>query len=149
MAEVYALDANVYIRALRDRDRLTQLKRFLIRTGMRVRVNAVVALELQAGARTPSQERAVSDLLAAYTTRQRVVVPSFEAYHQGGRVLAALASREGIDVSRAGSLVSDVLIAASCREAGIKLVTENVEHFAAVQRHLRGFRFSEADRILA
>jgi predicted nucleic acid-binding protein len=75
-------------------------------------------------------------------------VPSFEAYHHGGRVLAALASREGIDVSRAGSLVSDVLIAASCREAGIKLVTENVEHFAAVQRHLRGFRFAEADRIL-
>ena len=149
MAELYALDANVYIRALRDRNRLSLLKRFLIRTGMRVRVNAVVALELQAGARTQSQERAVSDLLAAYGERDRVIVPSFEAYRQGGRVLAALAVREGMDTSRSGSLVNDVIIATSCREAGIRLITENVEHFAAVQRHLRGFRFAEADQVLA
>lgn len=148
MAELYALDANVYIRALRDRDRLSLLKRFLIRSGMRVRVNAVVALELQAGARTPSQERAVSDLVESYVARSRVIVPSFEAYRQGGRVLAALAVREGMDTSRSGSLVNDVMIATSCREAGIKLITETVEHFAAVQRHLRGFRFAEADKVL-
>jgi len=148
VAELYALDANVYIRALRDRDRLSLLKRFLIRSGMRVRVNAVVALELQAGARTPSQERAVSDLVESYVARNRVIVPSFEAYRQGGRVLAALAVREGMDTSRSGSLVNDVMIATSCREAGIKLITENIEHFAAVQRHLRGFRFAEADKVL-
>jgi predicted nucleic acid-binding protein len=148
VAELYALDANVYIRALRDRDRLSLLKRFLIRSGMRVRVNAVVALELQAGARTPSQERAVSDLVESYVARNRVIVPSFEAYWQGGRVLAALAVREGMDTSRSGSLANDVMIATSCREAGIKLITENVEHFAAVQRHLRGFRFAEADKVL-
>ena len=148
MAELYALDANVYIRALGDRDRLSLLKRFLIRSGMRVRVNAVVALELQAGARTPSQERAVSDLVESYVARNRVIVPSFEAYRQGGRVLAALAVREGMDTSRSGSLVNDVMIATSCREAGIKLIIENIEHFAAVQRHLRGFRFVEADKVL-
>jgi predicted nucleic acid-binding protein len=148
VAELYALDANVYIRALRDRDRLSLLKRFLIRSGMRVRVNAVVALELQADARTQSQERAVSDLVESYLARNRVIVPSFEAYRQGGRVLAALAAREEMDTSRSGSLVNDVMIATSCREAGIKLITENVEHFAAVQRHLRGFRFAEADKVL-
>ena len=148
MAELYALDANVYIRALRDRDRLTLLKRFLIRNGMRVRMNGVVALELQAGARTQPQERAVSDLLESYVARDRVIVPSFEAYRQGGRVLAALAGREGMETSRSGSLVNDVMIATSCREAGIKLITENVEHFAAVQRHLRGFRFAAADQVL-
>lgn len=148
MAELYALDANVYIRALRDRDRLSLLKRFLIRSGMRVRVNAVVALELQASARTQSQERAVSDLVESYVARNRVIVPSFEAYRQGGRVLAALAAGERMDTSRSGSLVNNVMIATSCREAGIKLITENVEHFAAVQRHLRGFRFAEADKAL-
>ena len=91
----------------------------------------------------------MSDLLAAYGERDRVIVPSFEAYRQGGRVLAALAVREGMDSSRSGSLVNDVIIATSCREAGIRLITENVEHFAAVQRHLRGFRFAEADQVLA
>lgn len=148
MAEIYALDTNVYIRALRDRDRLARLKRFLIRTGTRLRVNAVVAMELRAGARTAAQERAVGDLLAAYVTRDRTIVPSLGAWVEGGRVLAALGSREGVDVSRAGSLVNDVLLATSCREAGARLVTENARDFASLQRHLRGFRFAVADDVL-
>ena len=148
MAESYALDSNVYIRALRDRERLARVKRFLIRMGLRVHVNAVVALELQAVARTTAHARAVSDLVASYVQRDRVIVPSFEAYSQGGRVLATLAAREGIDVSRAGSLVNDVIIATSCREAGVTLVTENVEHFASVQRYLRAFRFASADQMI-
>jgi predicted nucleic acid-binding protein len=44
--------------------------------------------------------------------------------------------------------VNDVLIAASCREAGARLVTENVGDYAAVQRHLRGFRFIAADEVV-
>ena len=83
MAESYALDSNVYIRALRDRERLARVKRFLIRMGLRVHVNAVVALELQAVARTTAHARAVSDLVGSYVQRDRVIVPSFEAYSQG------------------------------------------------------------------
>ena len=147
--EAYVLDANVYIRALRDRERLIRLKQFLLRIGLRVRVNAVVALELLAGARTSAHERSISDLLAAYLSRGRVIVPSFDAYAQGGRVLAALATREGVDISRAASLANDVLIATSCREAQVRLVTENIGHFTAVQRYLRGFRFVHADDVLA
>ena len=116
MAEVWALDTNVYIGALRDRDRLARLKRFLIRAGTRLRVSGVVALELRAGARTAAQEAAVNDLIAAYVTRDRGFAPSLSAYVEGGRVLAALGAREGVDVARAGSLVNDVLIATSCRE---------------------------------
>ena len=149
MADVFALDTNVYIRALRDRDRLVQLKRFLLKAGTRLRLSSVVALELRAGARVPAQERAVSDLIALYTTRDRVIVPSLAAYVEGGRVLAALGAREGVDISRAGSLVGDVLIATSCREAAVRLVTENVGDFAAVQRHLRGFRYMAADQAIA
>lgn len=148
MGELYALDANVYIRALRDRNRLAELKRFLIRTGTRLRVNAVVALELRAGARTPAQAQAVKDLLAPYVGRARVIVPSFDAYVEGGRVLATLGAREGVDVSRAGSLVNDVLIATSCREAGVRLVTENAADFTLLRRHLRGFRFVAASDAL-
>ena len=149
MAELHALDTNIYIRAFRDRDRMAQLKRFLIRTGTRVRMSAVVALELRAGARTASHEQAVRNLIAPYTERDRVLVPSHEAYMESGRVLAALAAREGHDLSLAGSLVNDVLIAASCREAGACLVTENGRDFAAIQRHLRGFHFASGDDVLA
>ncbi|HTK50757.1 MAG TPA: PIN domain-containing protein [Gemmatimonadaceae bacterium] len=147
MSDIFALDTNIYIRAFRDPTRLTFLKRFHIRTGTRLRLNAVVALELRAGTRTSAQEAAVGDLLASYMMRERVIVPSFSAYVEGGRVLAALGARERVDVSRAGSLVNDVLIAASCREAGARLVTENVGDYTAVQRHLRGFRFVSGDEV--
>lgn len=148
MAELLALDSNVYIGALRNADRLARLKRFLLRVGLRVRLSAVVALELRAGARTAAQESAVRDLFASHVTRDRVLIPSFAAYAEGGRVLAALAARERVDVARGGSLVNDVLLATSCREADVRLVTENVRDFAAVQRHLRGFRFAAAEDIL-
>ena len=148
MPDIFALDTNIYIRALRDPGRLALLKRFLFRTGTRLRLNAVVALELRAGARTSAHEAAVGDLLASYTARDRVIVPSFAAYAEGGRVLAALGARERVDVSKAGSVVNDVLIAASCREAGACLVTENVGDYSAVQRHLRGFRFVAADQVV-
>jgi predicted nucleic acid-binding protein len=145
---VYALDTNVYIRALRSGDRLSALERFLLRYGTRLRVSAVVALELRAGARTSAQEQAVRDLIESYGSRGRVIVPSLAAYLQSGRVLAALGAREGVDVSRAGSLVNDVLIATSCREARVRLVTENPGDFAMLQRHLRGFGFVAADDAL-
>jgi predicted nucleic acid-binding protein len=148
MPDLLALDTNVYIAALRNVDRLSRLKRFLIRAGLKLRVPAVVALELRAGARTAAQQAAIRDLLAAYVARNRVLVPSFTAYAESGRALAELAAREGVDLSRAGSLVNDVLLAASCREAGAQLVTENARDFAAVQRHLHGFRFASADEMI-
>lgn len=149
MADVFALDTSVYIRALRDGNRLGALKRFLIRAGTRVRVSAVVALELRAGARTGAQEQAVGDLIELYGSRGRAIVPSLAAYVESGRVLATLGTREGVDVSRAGSLVNDVLIATSCREAQVQLVTENTGDFAMLQRHLRGFRFIAAHEAIA
>jgi len=148
MPELLALDTNVYIAAFRNSDRLVRLKRFLIRAGLKIRLPAIVALELRAGARTSSQQSAVRDLLAAYVPRDRVLVPSFAAYAESGRVLGELAVREGVDLARAGSLVNDVLLATSCREAGVQLVTENVRDFAAVQRYLRGFRCASADDVL-
>lgn len=149
MAELLALDTNVYIAALRSTERLVQLKRFLIRTGLRIRLSAVVALELRAGARTAPQLAALRDLITAHVTRDRVLVPSFEAYDESGRVLAALATRGAVDLARAGSLVNDVLLATSCREAGVRLVTESVRDFANVQRHLRGFRYVAAGEVLS
>ena len=57
-------------------------------------------------------------------------------------------ARDGVDLARTGSLVNDVLIATSCREARVRLVTENAGDFATLQRHLRGFRFVAADEAL-
>jgi predicted nucleic acid-binding protein len=148
VAELYALDTNVYIRALRVRESMVALRSFLLRTGTRMRMNAVVAQVLRAGAVTPAHENAVNDLLSAYSQRDRVIVPSFVAHVEAGRVLASLHKSEGVQLSRAGSLVNDVLLATSCREAGVCLVTENVIDFAATQRHLRGFRYVATSEVI-
>jgi len=107
----------------------------------------VVALELRAGARTPAQERAVEALLSPYALRERVVVPGFDAFVQAGRVIASLATRE-VMTAAAGSFTNDALLAASCREAGVVLITQNHRDFSAIQRHLRGFRFSDSGTTL-
>src|SRR5947209_7174923 len=79
VAEALALDTNVYIRAFRDPEYLARLKRFRVRVGMRVRFHAVVALELRAGVHDERQHAALEALLAPYASRERVIVPSFEA----------------------------------------------------------------------
>jgi predicted nucleic acid-binding protein len=141
VADVYALDANVYIRALRDPQHLVILKRFLIRHGTRIRVNSIVALELRAGARTEQQAAGVEELVKPYAERERVIVPTFDAFIQAGRVLSALAIRERMSAVYTPALTNDALIASSCREADVVLVTENTGNFAAIKRQLRGFRF--------
>lgn len=141
MATLYALDTNVYIHALRDPAALAALKRFLLRTGLRVRVPGIVAMALRAGALTPAQEQRVEALIGAHASRGRTIAPSFAACVQAGRVLADLARHERMPVADAPrSLVADVLLAASCREADVTLVTGNHGDFARIARHLRGFR---------
>lgn len=143
MPDRYALDTNVYIGATRDRDERDALKRFLLRAGTRVYLSAVVAAELRAGALTMEQEIALGDLLQPYRSRDMVLTPTFEAYVEAGRVLAALRPGGGrATAGKAGTpLIADALLASSCRESGVVLVTRNSGDFTRIQRHLRGFRF--------
>lgn len=145
MPEGYALDSNVYIRAQRDPERMASLRRFALRAGLRLRLNVVVAMELRAGARSARQEADMRALYDAYFERERVIVPSAAAYMEAGRVLAALRSggRWGA-AADAPELCNDALLAASCREAKVTLVTSDHEDFSAIQGRLRGFRFADA-----
>lgn len=138
----WVLDTNIYIWALRDRQRLADLKRFRVRARARLWLHAIVALELRAGAVTTAHGEALENLLKIYTDHDRVVVPSFDAYQQAGRIIATLALKERFPLSDAPrSFVNDTILAASCREAGALLVTENTRDFITIQRHLKGFRF--------
>jgi predicted nucleic acid-binding protein len=141
VAPRFALDSSVYIGALRNRERRLDLQAFLARAGLHVLVSGVVALELRAGARTAAQVAALDDLLDAYVRRDRVFGASCAALWQAGRALALLARRETRDVFPR-HLTNDAILAASCRELGVVLITGNARHFSALQRHLRGFRFA-------
>ena len=58
-----ALDTNVYIDALRDRNELAAPKQFVARFGHRLWLAGVVAMELDAGALTDPQQEAVAGLV--------------------------------------------------------------------------------------
>lgn len=141
MAASYALDTNLYIDASRDKTMRADLARFTLRAGLRLHLSAVVMMELRAGARSEQQRDAVEVLYTEFAERERMVVPSAHAYAHAGRVMESLAERERFVLALAPrSFTNDVLIAASCREHDVVLVTANHRDFAAIGRHLRGFR---------
>ncbi|GJG86265.1 hypothetical protein tb265_14460 [Gemmatimonadetes bacterium T265] len=141
MATLYALDANCYIHALRDAEERRRLNAFVARVDTRLRLHAVVHLELRAGARTAAQRAALDALVGTYAAREHVVTPDAAAFAEAGRVLADLAVKEHFAVADAPpSFRYAALLAASCREAGLTLVTRNHADFVRVGRHLRGFR---------
>ncbi len=137
----YVLDTNVYIDGLGSESAAIGLKRFLGTHLGRTFLSAVVLQELRVGARTPSQIDALAEgILIPFERRRRLFAPSPRAFAECGRVLVDLIEREGIvsaDTSR--SLVNDVLLAVSCREHGITLVTADGD-FKMIARHLKGFR---------
>lgn len=143
MPDIYAIDTNVYISALRNAAELGALQEFLKVRGRHIVVAGIVATELRAGASTPKHVEAVDTLLDAYAQRKRTIVATYQAHVEAGRVLAALVTRERVVLAQAPrSLTADVLLAVACRERDVVLITSNHADFAAIQRHLRGFRFA-------
>jgi predicted nucleic acid-binding protein len=141
-ATKYALDTNIYIQALRDAERLRSLKRFLLRNGTRVHMAAIVAMELRAGARTRALQTAVEELLEPYASRGLLITPTFDACVHAGRVVAETSSKGGDHPLSPRRLANDAVLAASCRESGVSLVTANVKDFAVIKRYLRDFEYS-------
>jgi predicted nucleic acid-binding protein len=63
-----------------------------------------------------------------FVRRQRVFAPTTTAFVSSGRVLAAVAAKEGWKAVRDNpSLLNDALLAASCRERGITLITHDAD----------------------
>jgi predicted nucleic acid-binding protein len=136
----YAVDTNLYIDALRTAEGLAALKAFDARRTAYLVMSAVVAHELRAGVRTPAAIGQIEDgVIGPFERRGRLITPSFQAWKEGGRVLSSLVGKgEWSEVSR--SLVNDVLMAMSCREAGVVLLTRNVRDFERIAR-VRKFDF--------
>ncbi len=123
----YALDTNVFIDAFRDTAAEAALHTFLERALPFTFLSAVVMQELAAGARTPRQARELERwVFRPFLRRHRVFAPTATAFVSSGRVIAAVAAREGWRaVHDNPSLLNDALLAASCRERGITLITQD------------------------
>jgi predicted nucleic acid-binding protein len=145
---LYALDTNVYITALRDPRGATVYDGILANVGRALRLPAVVAMELRCGARTDAQRDSLAVIINAYKKRDRIFAPSPTAFLEAGRVVADLAARERYAIGDGTALLNDALIAASCREGNITLVSGNYKHFDFIRKHLRGFRYVGPDQLI-
>jgi predicted nucleic acid-binding protein len=126
----YAFDTNVFIETFRDASAKAAMRAFLKLAHPYTFLSAVVMQELAAGVRTTEQKRQLDEtVFAPFTRCDRVFAPSREAFVRSGQVLAFVAKREGWVASRENpSLLNDALIAASCRERGITLITHDNDY---------------------
>jgi predicted nucleic acid-binding protein len=84
------------------------------------------------------------DVFARFARVNRCVGPSVAAWTDCGRVLVELWRRDGIPFTdRPRSLVNDILLATSCRELGMTLVTTDRD-VAAIAPYVRGFQYAAA-----
>ncbi len=137
----YTLDTNVFISAARDPDWQEQLVRFHAAFAPFEWLSAVVAQELLAGVRGRAARTLERGLLEPFEKRRRLIVPSYSAWKEAGAVLSELVAAGQVrwpETSR--SFVNDVLLAMSCREAGIVLVTGDTRDFARIAE-VRPFDF--------
>jgi predicted nucleic acid-binding protein len=69
---------------------------------------------------------------------RRVFTPSSDAWGTAADAIAALVRRERRALkSLPKSLINDCLIAGSCRESGVVLVTHNTADFEAIRRYIK------------
>ena len=139
----YTLDTNIFIDGFRNEEAQAKVFAFLNRALPFTYLSAVVMQELAAGARTADAARDVQrGVFEPFERRRRVFAPSTTAFAESGRVLAAVAAREGWQLlDEKPSLLNGALIAASCREQGITLITKDGD-FKRLAPFVKGFRYA-------
>jgi predicted nucleic acid-binding protein len=139
----YTLDTNIFIDGFRSDEAQSEVFAFLRRALPFTYLSAVVMQELAAGARTSEAARDVQQgVFDPFERRRRIFAPSATAFVASGRALAAVAEREGWQLFDDNpSLLNDALIATSCREQGITLITKDGD-FERLAPFVKGFRYA-------
>lgn len=139
----YTLDTNIFIDGFRNEEAQAEVFAFLNRALPFTYMSAVVMQELAAGARSVDVARDLQrGIFDPFERRRRVFAPSIAAFAESGRVLAAIAAREGWQLfDEKPSFLNDALIAASCREQGITLITRDGD-FKRLALFVKGFRYA-------
>jgi predicted nucleic acid-binding protein len=132
----YVLDTNLYIAADRSEPEAEALIRFYSAYLPFTYLHATVVQELLAGAVDAKRGRRIDEAyVAPFESRGRLITPSFRTWKRSGEVVAALVQRKLLSPGGiARSFLNDVLIAVSCRESGVTLVTLNEADFRCIQQ---------------
>jgi len=138
----YVLDTNIFVRADRDRVWAGELAAFYAAFLPVTFLHAVVVQELLLGAVDQRRGRDVYEgYVEPFEARQRIVTPSYASWRRSGEVVAALVQRRRLSPGGfSRSFLNDALLAVSCREAGVVLITLNSADFSRI-RTVEPFRF--------
>ncbi len=130
----FVLDTNVYITAARDAVFGHELAQFVGSFLPQIYLHAVVVQELTRGAIHPAARRRLDrDIIQPFEKRGRIVVPRYSSWKRSGEVIAELVDRRVLSPRGvAPSLINDALLAVSCREDGLTLITLNVTDFERI-----------------
>jgi predicted nucleic acid-binding protein len=132
----FVLDSNLYIEAIRDSTRASALAEFTLALLPRIVLHAVVVQELLAGAVSESARRRVHrDLIEPFERRGRILTPTYHAWRRSGEIVSTLVDRGLLSLGGIGqSFTNDAVIAASCRDEGVTLITRNLRDFERIQQ---------------
>jgi predicted nucleic acid-binding protein len=132
----YVLDSNIYIEAIRDRTKAAGLIEFTMAMLTRIALHAVVVQELLAGSVSVlARRKAWRDLVEPFERRGRLLTPSYAAWRRSGEIVASLVERGELTAGGIPrSFTNDALIAASCREEGVTVITRNVRDFERIRK---------------
>lgn len=135
----YALDTNLYISAIRDAGAAAELQSFYSTFAPGTYLSSVVLHELLVGSTSVAKAREIREAVAEpFRRTRRVFTPSADAWEMAADAIAAMARREKRELrSLPKSLINDYLIAASCRESGVVLVTHNAADFEVIRRYIK------------
>jgi predicted nucleic acid-binding protein len=143
---IHLIDSNVYIHAFRDSAFGEALRRFHQSRLPHLVLSVVVAHELLVGAANNKREKALRrGLLDPFRTRQRIHVPTRQTWEMASNIDRRLRKRIGLQSKlKTRSFANDILIAASAREMGAIILTENSADFGMIASVL-DIRFTQPE----
>jgi len=135
---IHLIDSNVYIHGFRDSAFGETLRQFHQKHLPHLVLSAVVAHELLVGAANAARERLLRrGLVEPFRTRQRLHVPAWQTWEMAANIDLRL--RKRIENAfgpklQTRSFANDILIAATARELGAIILTDNSADFRASGR---------------
>lgn len=130
----FVIDTNLYVRAWRDPVDRANIKSFIATAGPYLHLHSVVAGELLAGCVSADLRRTTEDLfIRPFERRDRVVTPLHGTWKRAGIILSRLIKSGKVGATGVTrSFFNDCLIAASARDAGLTIITDNRRDFALI-----------------
>jgi predicted nucleic acid-binding protein len=112
------------------------MQKFVAKAAPGLYISSIVAAEIMGGARSVRDRKVIEDrVLGPFLRQGRIFAPSAAAWEALGRTLSLLREREGLQLSQVPrSFAFDVLLAYSCRENGVVLVTGNARDMARIRK---------------